>query len=85
LASADVEVKAYGLARTEYYRALSCDKWYVQALQGLGQLAGMDHDWSQAVHFYRLALEAAVRDAAMSTSLRVSLNSAEAHAGSASG
>ena len=23
-------------------------------LQGLGQLAGMDHDWSQAVHFYRL-------------------------------
>jgi hypothetical protein len=26
LASADVEVKEYGLARTEYYRALSCDK-----------------------------------------------------------
>jgi len=85
LASADVEVKEYGLARTEYYRALSCDKWYAQALQGLGQLAGIDHDWSQAVHFYRLALEAAVRDAAMSTSLRASLNSAEAHAGSASG
>ena len=39
LAGADVELKAYGLAHTEYHRALECDRWYTQALEGLGQLA----------------------------------------------
>ena len=47
LASADAELKAYGLARSEYYRALSCDKWYIQALQGLAELAGTEHNWSE--------------------------------------
>jgi len=80
LASADAEVKAYGLAHSEYYRALSCDKWYIQALQGLAELAGTEHNWRSAVHFYRLALTAAVDDAVMSASLRGALKSAEQRA-----
>ena len=62
LAGAEVDIKAYVLARTDYDRVLSCDKWYTQALQGLAQLAETDHDWSRAVHFYRLALTTAVND-----------------------
>ncbi len=85
LAGADVEFKEYGLARADYYRALSCDKWYTQALQGLGQLDGIDHDWSGAVHFYRLALTTAVQDVVMSASLRALLTSAQRHARSAGG
>jgi hypothetical protein len=85
LAGADVEFKQYGLARTDYYRALSCDKWYTQAFQGLGQLAGIDHDWGQAIHFYRLALTTAVHDEVMSASLRALLSSAQRHARSGSG
>jgi hypothetical protein len=85
LAGADVEFKQYGLARTDYYRALSCDKWYTQAFQGLGQLAGIDHDWGQAIHFYRLALTTAVHDEVMSASLRALLSSAQRHARSSSG
>jgi hypothetical protein len=80
LASADAEVKAYGLAHSEYYRALSCDRWYTQALQGLAELAGTEHNWSGAVHFYRLALTTAVDDRAMSASLRGALKSAEQRA-----
>jgi hypothetical protein len=85
LAGADVEFKEYGLARSDYYRALSCDKWYTQAFQGLGQLAGIDHDWGQAIHFYRLALTTAVHDEVMSASLRALLSSAQRHARSSSG
>jgi len=82
LAGAEVDIKAYGLARTDYDRALSCDKWYTQALQGLAQLAETDHDWSRAIHFYRLALTTAVNDAVMSASLRASLSAAEGHVAS---
>jgi hypothetical protein len=85
LAGAEVDIKAYGLARTDYDRALSCDKWYTQAFQGLGQLAGIDHDWGQAIHFYRLALTTAVHDEVMSASLRALLSSAQRHARSSSG
>jgi hypothetical protein len=85
LAGADLEIKAYGLARTDYDRALSCDKWYTQALQGLGELAETDHDWSRAIHFYRLALTTAVNDAVMSASLHASLSAAEGHVASGSG
>jgi hypothetical protein len=85
LAGAEVDIKAYGLARTDYDRALSCDKWYTQALQGLAQLAETDHDWSRAIHFYRLALTTAVNDAVMSASLRASLSAAEGHVASGSG
>jgi hypothetical protein len=80
LASADAEIKAYGLAHSEYYRALSCDKWYTQALQGLAELAGTEHNWTSAVHFYRLALTTAVHDAVMSASLRGALKNAEQRA-----
>ena len=38
------------------------------------QLAETDHDWSRAVHFYRLALTTAVNDAVMSASLRALLS-----------
>jgi len=85
LAVADVDLKAYGRARTEYYRALSCDKWFTQALQGLGQLAGIDHNWNEAVHFYRLALTTAKDDAGLAAPLRVLLSSALRKAGPARG
>ena len=80
LAGADAEIKAFALARTEYYRALSCDKWYTQAFEGLGQLDGIEHNWSGAVHYYQVALTTAVDDAAMTASLRDLLKSAEQHA-----
>jgi hypothetical protein len=85
LAGADVETKAYGLARVEYQRALSCDKRFTQALQGLGQLAGMAHNWNEAVHFYRLALTTALDDMGLEASLRVSLSNAERQARSGAG
>jgi len=85
LAVADVDLKAYGHARTEYYRALSCDKWFTQALQGLGQLAGIDHNWNEAVHFYRLALTTAKDDPGLAAPLRVLLSSALRKAGPARG
>ncbi|MGO9963175.1 MAG: O-antigen ligase family protein [Acidimicrobiales bacterium] len=83
LAVADVDLKAYGLARIEYYRALSCDKWFTQALQGLGQLAGIEHNWNEAVHFYRLALTTAEHDEGLAAPLRVLLSGAQENARSA--
>jgi uncharacterized protein HemY len=84
LAVSDVDLKAYGLARSEYYRALSCDKWFTQALQGLGQLAGINGNWKQALHFYRLALTTAGDDAELAAPLRLLVSSAQRHSGSAS-
>ncbi len=77
LAGVDVELKAYGLSRTEYYRALSCDKWYNPALAGIGQLAGMQHNWQEAIHWYRLALAAAVKDQVAAGALRALISGAE--------
>ena len=85
LAVADVDLKAYGRARSEYYRALSCDKWFTQALQGLGQLAGINDNWKQAIHFYRLALTTAGDDAELAAPLRLLLSNAQRHARSTSG
>jgi hypothetical protein len=85
LASADVELKAFGLARTDYNRALSCDKWFTPALQGLGQLAGMAHNWNAADRYYRLALTTAADDPGLAATLRALLSSAEQHAASAGG
>ena len=82
LAVADVDLKAYGLARSEYLRALSCDKWFTQALQGLGQLAGIDHNWKQAVHFYELALTTAADDAQLAAPLQLLVSSARRHVAS---
>ena len=77
LAGADVELKAYGLGRTEYYRALSCDKWYTQAFEGLAHLAGIQHNWEEAVHWYRSALATLVKDPLVSGSLRGLISGAE--------
>ncbi len=85
LAGADLELHAYGLARAHYYRALLCDKWYTQALQGLGRLAGINGSWDVAVHWYRLALETVVKDAPAAASLRLLLAHAEKSAGSGGG
>ncbi len=85
LADADVELKAYGRARTEYYRALSCDKWFTQALQGLGQLAGIAHNWNEAASFYQRALTTASRDAHLAAPIRALLSSAQRHARSVGG
>jgi hypothetical protein len=84
LAAADLDLKAYGLARTEFDRALACDKWFTQALQGLGQLAGIAHNWDDAVHFYRLALMTSGHDESLAVPLRALLSSAERQASSAS-
>ena len=85
LADADVELKAYGSARTEYYRALSCDKWFTQALQGLGQLAGLAHNWNEAASFYQRALTTASRDPHLAAPIRALLSSAQRHARSVDG
>jgi len=80
LGGADVELKRYGLARTEYLRALTCDKWFTQALEGLGRMAGISHNWNTAVHWYRLALTTAVHDSQASAVLRPVLSYAERQA-----
>ena len=80
LGGADVEIKAYGLGRTEYYRALSFDRWYTPALVGLGQLAGTQHNWEEAIHWYRLALATVVKDPSTSGVLRALLSRAERNA-----
>ena len=85
LADADVEVKATGLARSEYYAALARDMWFTQALQGLGDMAGKSQDWREAVHFYRLALVTAADDAELATTLRLLLSVAQGHVNSAGG
>jgi hypothetical protein len=83
LGGADDQVKAYGLARTEFYRALSCDRWFTPALQDLGRLAAMAQNWNEAVYFYRLALATASHDAELAAPLRALLNGAQRHARSA--
>jgi len=79
LASADVELKSYGAARTDYFRALSCDRWFTQALEGLGQLSAIHRDWAGEVRWYRLALTTASKDADLAASIRLVLRSAERH------
>ena len=81
LAGADVELKAYGLAHTEYQRALECDRWYTQALEGLGQLAVVQRNWKAAVHWYRLAVATDVKIPLASAALRRLLAGAERKAG----
>lgn len=81
LAGADVELKAYGLAHTEYQRALECDRWYTQALEGLGQLAVVQRNWKAAVHWYRLAVATDVKIPSASAALRRLLAGAERKAG----
>jgi hypothetical protein len=85
LAVADVQLKQYGRARSEYLRALSCDRWFTQALQGLGQLAGIKGNWKQALHFYRLALTTAGDDVGLASPLRILVTSAQRHLASNGG
>jgi len=84
LAGANVALKVYGLARADYYQALSCDKWYTPALEGLAQLAGTQGHWSDAVHWYRLALTTAELDPSPARALQGLLSRAESKARSAS-
>ena len=60
LGSANLELKAFSAARVDYVRALTRDRWYTQALQGLGQLAARQHNWPETVSYYRLALATVV-------------------------
>ena len=80
LAGADAELKADALARTEYHHALACDKWYTQALQGLGELAATEHNWNGSIHWYRLALVTVVKDPSAAGPLRGLLSIAERNA-----
>jgi hypothetical protein len=78
LAGAETELHAFGLARADYLQALSRDKWYTQALQGLGQLASDQHSWGVAVHWYSIALQTVVlRDPLAAAELRGLVNGAE--------
>jgi O-antigen ligase len=79
LGGADIGLKAYGLARVDFHRALSCDRWYTQALDGLGQVAGVQGDWTEAVHWYALALTTVVRLPEAAYSIRGLLKGAELH------
>jgi len=84
LGGADVELKEYGLAHADYVHALSLDRWYTQALAGLGQLAAMQRNWTQAARWYGLALETAVKDPTESVPLEGLLKGAEQNAKKAS-
>jgi hypothetical protein len=85
LGSADLELKDYGLASTDYHRALSCDKWYPEALEGLGQLAGIQHNWKEAANWYRLALATVIKYPSASSQLRGLLHEAERNASTGRG
>jgi hypothetical protein len=85
LAGADAELKDYGLASTEYHRALSCDRYFSQALEGLGRLAEIEGNWSGAAHWLRLALATAAKDPLLAASLRPELARAERRARSHKG
>ena len=82
LGNADLELKSLAQARSNYLGALSRDRWFTQALQGLGSVAAETHDWKSAVHWYGLALETAVEDPPIATSLRSLVKAARKHASS---
>jgi hypothetical protein len=79
LGSADLELKEYPLARSAYLLALSCDRWYTQAYEGLGLAAGAQRNWKQAVHWYRLALVTAALDPVLSAAIKGALSRAQRH------
>lgn len=79
LAGANVELGSYAAAHSDYVRALSCDKWYTEALEGLGHLAGLDRNWSAAVHWYQLALKTLVKDKSEAAPLQSLLRATERH------
>lgn len=80
LATAELELGKWGRARADYYRALSCDKWYTQAFQGLGQLATARGQWKEAVRWYEEALATAVHYPADKVGLEGLLKGAEVKA-----
>jgi len=83
LGRAERELKSYGRAQADYLHALSNSKWYTQAFQGLGELAGEQQNWAAAVHWYREALlTVVVRDPLAAAPLRGLLAAAERHVGS---
>jgi tetratricopeptide (TPR) repeat protein len=80
LAGAEAELGSRKLAEADYQHALSYDRWYTPAFQGLGDLAGAEHDWPMAVHWYRLALETVdIRDPSAVPEIRGLLDGAERH------
>jgi len=80
LAGGDIDLREYGRAKADYLRALSCDKWYAGAFEGLGRLAGIQHKWQTAIHWYRLALVTVVKDTQDIVLLRSELAFAERNA-----
>ncbi len=77
LGGADLAVDSYGRARTDYLRALSCDRWFTQALQGLGQVDAAHHDWGGAIDFYKRALVTVPYTAKLKQPLQLLLARAE--------
>ena len=82
LGNSDLEVNAYALARSDYLRALACDHWFTQALEGLGGVAAAGHHWGEAVSWYRLAVETAVSEPPVEKALKSLLTAAQQHASS---
>ena len=85
LGNADLELKRYALAQRDFQGALARDRWFTQALQGLGNVAAARHDWPSAVHWYRLAVETAVEDVPIMSTLESLLKAARLHIASHSG
>jgi hypothetical protein len=79
LANANVSLKQYRLARADFLDALSCDRWYFGAFQGLGDIDVTLGNWTEAAHWFRLGLETAVNDPVPSAQLRGLLARAERH------
>jgi tetratricopeptide (TPR) repeat protein len=77
LGDADLAVNSYGRARTDYLRALSCDRWFTQALQGLGQVDAAHHDWGGAIDYYKRALVTVPYTAKLKQPLQLLLARAE--------
>ena len=71
--------------KTTIYRRLRRDRWFTQALQGLGNVAAARHNWRGAVHWYGLAVETAVEDVPIMTTLQGLLKGARQHLSAHSG
>ena len=53
LGGADLELKQLSLASSQFTRALQYNRWYPQAMQGLGEVAAERGDWATAARSVR--------------------------------
>lgn len=77
LGGANLQLKNYAAAASDFKHALRIDPWFTSALQGLGQVASVHRQWGQAVRWYRLALETVIRSSYLSVPIKGLLVGAE--------